>query len=277
VHINVISSLPSPSKAVLISPLKIGPQVNVGRKEEALLNPKLTQRGSLPTAAIQQSLLFSDFSNPECATIISAARQKRFLKKQTIFFDGDPVQQVVLLLTGSAKMTQFGSTGTEVILRLSRSGDVLGGLGNSLKDRQCCTAETLEDCCVMVWESASFGSLTDRFPLLRRNVLRILEERLRDMEERFRELSTENVASRVSSQLVRLANQIGKQHAEGVQVNLSQQELAQLTGTTLFTVSRLLSRWKKEGTVTTRREAVSIRSIPALAAISTKDESSTLW
>jgi len=103
-------------------------------------------------------------------------------------------------------------------------------------------------------------------------VSRILEERLRDMEERFREVSTENVASRVSSQLVRLANQIGKQEAEDVKVNVSQQELAQLTGTTLFTVSRLLSQWKKEGTVTTRREVVSIRSIQALAAISMKED-----
>ncbi len=241
------------------------------------MNPYLAQGVSLPTVAIQQSLLFSDLSNPECATIISAARRRCFRKKQAIFFDGDPIQQVVMLLSGSAKMTQFGSKGTEVILRLNRLGDVLGGFGTVLKDRQCCTAETLEDCCALVWESASFGSLTDRFSLLRRNVLRILEERLRDMEERFRELSSENVASRVSSQLVRLANQIGKQEAEGVQVNLSQQELAQLTGTTLFTVSRLLSQWRKDGTVTTRREAVSIRSIPALAAISTKDESSTLW
>ncbi len=224
------------------------------------------------TAAVQRSLLFADLSTADCATIISAARQKRFLKKQRIFFDGDPVQQIVLLLSGSVKMTQFGSTGTEVILRLNRAGDVLGGFGNALKGRQCCTAETLEACCALVWESSSFGPLTDRFPLLRRNVSRILEERLRDMEERFREVSTENVASRVSSQLVRLASQIGKQEAEDVRVNVSQQELAQLTGTTLFTVSRLLSRWKKEGTVTTRREVVSIRSVQALAAISMKDD-----
>ena len=235
----------------------------------------LTQVLAPQIAAIQRSVLFSDLSNPDCGTIISAARQKRFLKKQRIFFDGDPVQQVVLLLSGSVKMTQFGSTGAEVILRLNRSGDVLGGFGNALKDRQCCTAETLEDCCALVWESASFGPLTDRFPVLRRNVSRILEERLRDMEERFREVSTENVASRVSSQLVRLANQIGKQEADGVHVNLSQQELAQLTGTTLFTVSRLLSQWKKEGTVTTGREFVSITSMPALTAISMKDYSST--
>jgi len=175
------------------------------------LSFNLTQVLAPQIAAIQRSVLFSDLSNPDCGTIISAARQKRFLKKQRIFFDGDPVQQVVLLLSGSVKMTQFGSTGAEVILRLNRSGDVLGGFGNALKDRQCCTAETLEDCCALVWESASFGPLTDRFPVLRRNVSRILEERLRDMEERFREVSTENVASRVSSQLVRLANQIGKQ------------------------------------------------------------------
>jgi len=240
------------------------------------LNSNLACAFASQTAAIQRFLLFSDLSNADCATIISAARQKRFLKKRIIFIDGDPIEQVVLLLSGSAKMTQLGHTGTQVILRLNRLGDVLGGFGTALKDRQCCTAETLEDCRALVWESATFGPLTDRFPVLRRNVLRILEERLRDLEERFREVSTEDVASRLSSQLVRLASQIGKQETGGVQINLSQQELAQLTGTTLFTVSRLLSQWKKEGTVTTRRESVSIRSVPALAAISTEDESSTV-
>jgi CRP-like cAMP-binding protein len=240
------------------------------------VNSNLTHAFAPQAAAIQRFPLFSDLSNADCATIISAARQKLFLKKRIIFFDGDPIEQVVLLLSGSAKITQFGPTGTEVILRVNRLGDVLGGFGAALKDRQCCTAETLEDCRALVWESATFQILADRFPVVRRNLMRILEERLRDLDERFREVSTENVASRLSSQLVRLANQIGKQEAEGVQVNLSQQELARLTGTTLFTVSRLLAQWEKEGTVTTRREVISIRSIPALAAISMKDDLSTL-
>jgi CRP-like cAMP-binding protein len=239
------------------------------------LNPHLAQTfAPQAAAAIQQFPLFSDLSNADCVTIISAARQKFFLKKRIIFFEGDPIGQVVLLLSGSAKITQIGPTGSEVILRLSRLGDVLGRFGAAVEDRQCCTAETLEDCRALVWESAIFKILADHFPMVRRNVLRILDERLRDMEERFREVSTENVASRLSSQLVRLANQIGKHEAEGVQVNLSQLELARLTGTTLFTVSRLLSQWEKEGTLTTRREVVSIRSIPALAAISLRDDSS---
>lgn len=240
------------------------------------MNSHLTNTFAFQAAAVQRFLLFSDLSNADCATILSAARQKLFLKKRIIFFEGDPIGQVVLLLSGSAKISQIGPTGTEVILRLNRLGDVLGGFGGAVKDRQCCTAETLEDCRALVWESATFQILADRFPAVRRNVLRILEERLHDLDERFREVSTESVASRLSSQLVRLANQVGKQEADGVRVNLSQQELARLTGTTLFTVSRLLSQWEKEGTVSTCREVVSIRSIPALAAISMKDDSSNL-
>jgi CRP-like cAMP-binding protein len=240
------------------------------------LDSNLTHAFAPHADRIQRFLLLSDLSNADRVTIISGARQKLFLKKRTIFLDCDPIDQIVLLLSGSAKITQIGPTGTEVILRLSGLGDVLGGFGAAVKDKQCCTAETLEDCRALVWESATFQILADRFPVIRRNILRILEERLRDLDERFREVSTENVASRLSSQLVRLANQIGKQEAEGVQVNLSRQELARLTGTTLFTVSRLLSQWEKEGTVSTRREVVSIRSIRALAAISTKDESATL-
>jgi CRP-like cAMP-binding protein len=235
------------------------------------LNSNITHTFALQDTAIQQSALFADISNVDYGKIISAARQQRFLKKRAIFVEGDRIEQVVLLLSGSAKITQIGQTGMEVILRLGRLGDVLGGFGT--KERQCCTAETLEDCRALVWDSATFELLANRFPVIRRNVLRILDERLCEIEERFREVSTENAASRLSSLLVRVAKQIGKQEGEGVHVNLSHRELAQLTGTTIFTVSRLLTQWEKEGTVTTRREAVSIRSIPALTAISMKDDS----
>jgi len=84
------------------------------------------------------------------------------------------------------------------------------------------------------------------------------------MEERYREISTEKVAGRLSHQLVRLMNQVGRKVDGAMEICLSREELAQLTGTTLFTVSRLLSDWDQRGIVSTRREAVSVHDVEAL-------------
>jgi CRP-like cAMP-binding protein len=91
---------------------------------------------------------------------------------------------------------------------------------------------------------------------------------LQELEERFREISTQKVAPRLSQQLIRLSNQL-RQHSQGVlEIGLSREELAQLTGTTLFTVSRLLCQWERQGIVSTRREAVVVRNLKALMEMS---------
>jgi hypothetical protein len=94
-----------------------------------------------------------------------------------------------------------------------------------------------------------------------------LEQRLREMEQRFREVSTEKVPSRLSSELIRLSDQLGGPVDGPREIALSRAELAQLTGTTLFTVSRLLCHWQSLGIVTIRREAVMVRDFVALARI----------
>ena len=75
------------------------------------------------------------------------------------------------------------------------------------------------------------------------NISQILAGRLQELEERFREIATEKVAKRLALALTRLLKQVGKKTPEGIEISLSREELAQLTGTTLFTISRILSKW----------------------------------
>ena len=95
-------------------------------------------------------------------------------------------------------------------------------------------------------------------------MLDMLLHHLDDMHERFREISTERVAARLSRQIIRMMNQVGRQVNGEIEISISRQELAQLTGTTLFTVSRLLSDWDRQGIVVARREVVSVRNLRAL-------------
>lgn len=217
---------------------------------------------------IQKLTLFSDISAGDCSAIISPAREENFPRSQTIFSIGDAVEQVVLLLSGWVKITQPGPRRNEVILRLIGIGEVVGAFGCWLDHTHRSTAQSVRPCAALVWDAATFDKILERFHLFRRNTIRALEERLEEMDERFREVSTESVGSRLSSELIRLSKRFGSAVDERREICLSRQELAQLTGTTLATVSRHLCRWQALGIVSIGREMVQVCDLAALAEIS---------
>jgi len=217
---------------------------------------------------LQRLPVFHNLSVPECKDIAATAQERVFVRRQTMFVEGSPCKQVLLLLSGCVKTTQLGPTGCEVILRLSGPGELVGALESYLGNNNLVTARTTQPTTALVWEAPAFEAVSDRYPTLRRNIARLLGLRLQELEERFREISTQKVAPRLSQQLIRLSNQM-RQHTQGVlEISLSREELAQLTGTTLFTVSRLLCQWERLGIVSTRREAVVVRNIQALMEMS---------
>ncbi|SRR5712692_637442 len=226
-------------------------------------------------ARVQHLPLFSGISSAARGEIVSAAHEKVFSRGQTIFFQGDPEKQEILLTWGSVKTTHLGRDGTEVILRLSGPGDLIGatGLGSTCLHRS--TAQALGSSRALVWSATFFEALLGRFPILRHNVARILDEQLRELEERFCEISTENVTNRVGHEIARLVNRVGERVNGAVKISLSREELAQLTGTTQFTVSRSLSQWKEEGIVSTGRRAVMVRDPHALAELSERGRTTT--
>lgn len=217
--------------------------------------------------SIQSSRLFRGLMTDDCARIASSAQERTLSRRQTMFFVGDPVRQLWLLTSGCVKVMQVGPSGCEVILRVAGPGEFVGDFELRGRESHRCTAQALQVSKALVWETAVFDSLSERYVALRRNMMEVLSDRLREMDERFREVSTEKVALRLSSQLTRLQSQIGRPVDGGIEIALSREELAQLTGTTLFTVSRHLSRWEQLGVVKARREAVLICNSHALAEL----------
>lgn len=222
-----------------------------------------------PTNAFPQNLpLFANLSPGDCATITSCARERWFGRRQAIFYEGDPAQHVVALLSGSVKITQLGLGGDEVILRLGGPGEVVSSFHLDLHRAHVSTAQALQPSTVLLWSTSTFENLLERFPAFRRNTVRDLEQRLQELEQRFREVSTERVCSRLSSALLRISNQLGWGPDGPSEICLSRAELAQLTGTSLFTVSRLLCQWQELGIVRIGRGAVQVRDLDALTQLS---------
>ena len=228
---------------------------------------------------VQGFSLFADLSPVDCAAVVSAAREKSFARRQTIFAEGDSVEQVIMILSGCVKVSQIGLSGNEVILRLNGSGDIVGAFRICAHCNHCSTATAVQPTLALVWDAGEFERLLGRFPRLHHNRILLLEERLREMEQRFSEASTEKVHSRLSGELLRLCKRLGRDGERLMEITLSRTELAQLTGTTLFTVSRLLCQWQSLGIVKIGREAVMVRDFAALTQLaesgSTRQSTST--
>ncbi len=246
------------------------PYPHSGRSEDGSRSRIVSSKASdtpLETP-VGRPALFSVISAVDYTAIAAAARVKEFARSEVLYIEGDPVEQILLLSSGSVKTTRLGVGGAEVILRLWVPGDVLGPADLFAGGRHSTTAQAFRVTRALVWDAPTFKTLVNRFPVLEQNMLRIVVKYLADLEERFRELATERVAPRVARQLLRLLPLIGRPVQEAVEVGLSREELAQMTGTTLFTVSRLLSAWETQGWVRPRREAVVVCDVQALCAIS---------
>jgi CRP-like cAMP-binding protein len=218
--------------------------------------------------AVESAPLFSGILPQDYRRISAAARVREFARGEMLYLEGDAVEQVFLITSGFVKITQLGPRGTEVILRLGVPGDVLGAVSLFSTGNQCTTAQALRLGYALVWEARVFKPLVESLPALHQNMIRLTCSHLQELEERFRELATERVAPRVARQLVRLQEQIGRPANGSVEIGLSREDLAQMTGTTLFTVSRLLSAWEARGLVHPRRESVTICDVEFLRKIS---------
>ena len=221
--------------------------------------------------AVQRLEAFSDLSASDCMSIVTTAQEKHYHRAFTVFSEEKPADVVALLLSGCMKIIQRGSNEQDVILRLNGPGELVGGVVDAPGAKIFSTGRAVQPCSALVWQTSTFQAALDRFPILRRNVSRALEKQLDELDIRFREISTEKVASRLSSLLIRLVRQVGRSAEGAMEISLSRQELAQLTGTTLFTVSRLLCRWEELEVLSARREAVLIQDLSALQELSQQE------
>jgi CRP-like cAMP-binding protein len=215
-------------------------------------------------ASVQRSALFNGFMSAQCDEIVSLAHERCFAKHQTIFRQGDPVKFIFVLISGRVKITETSEAGAEVILSIEKAGEIVGELGLMPDGSHTRTAQALERCHMLMWEAGKFQTLFDRYPALALNSFHILSDRLRVFEQRFQELATQPVATRLARMLVRLLEQNEKGTRGRAPIGLSHEELAQMTGMTSFTVSRLLCEWEQRGIITSHRRSVLIKDLLGL-------------
>lgn len=178
-----------------------------------------------------------------------------------LFYQDDPVERVYVVTEGRVKLAQLSEDGVQVIMRVATPGMMIAVISLVPGAVYPVSAEAAGSCQVIYWTQAEMLDLIERYPILAVNAMRLLVGQVREFQDRYRELATERVERRLARAILRLASQTGRKTDEGVLLDLpiTRQDLAEMTGTTLFTVSRTLSQWESQGLVLAGRERIIIR------------------
>lgn len=218
---------------------------------------------------LEKISLFKSLNERALADVLMASANRRIPADTYLFMQGDPAEKIFVLVEGQMKLSQVSSDGQQIILRYAVPGEAIGVVAVLSHSIYPVTAESVEDSTLLYWDRVEVLKLMQRYPEIAVNAIALLASRVREFQDRIRELSTERVERRIARALLRLAQQTGRRVQQGVLIDipLSRQDLAEMTGTTLFTVSRTLKNWENMGLIVSGRERVTIRSPHALVTI----------
>lgn len=216
--------------------------------------------------ALLSSLLFDGFSTQDQERLLAGMYVKECSRGDVLYMDGDFVQEVLRVGSGLVKITKLGASGDAVILRLAAHGEVLGAVDLLASGRHTTTAVATRSGLILACRASTFKPMVESRPALLLHLLQRQAECLRELEDRFHEMATDCVRPRVARQLVRLHEKMVQPDNDRVEIHLSHEELAQMTGTNLYTIGRLFAEWEGMA-VSTRRGVVSIRDVQMLREI----------
>jgi CRP-like cAMP-binding protein len=200
-------------------------------------------------------------SLPEREAILNAATPCRLAANAVVVEQGHPNNHLFLLTTGRARHFFITETGAKILLNWLVPGDIFGAYAGLAKHLPSLFgAETVKDCSALAWDRATVRLLVTRYPRLLDNGLLIAASYFTWFLAAHEALICHTAQRRLAQVLVGLAKGIGQRVSGGFELDVTNEELADSANVTLFTVSRLMSDWQRQGAVVKGRGKVVLRS-----------------
>jgi CRP/FNR family transcriptional regulator, nitrogen oxide reductase regulator len=222
-------------------------------------------------AVLKVTPVFRRLSAQDLHTIAQAATARAYEKGRVIFEQDSPADAFYTIASGRVKIFKMLPTGKDLILEIFGTGDPLGAIAAYDGRPFPASAVALEDTVCVVIPRATFFRLLEDHPSLVRGLMLGMTIRLVELTNRLAQLSGTRVEPRFARLFLKLADQMGRHERGGIFIPLplSRQELADMTGTTIETGIRIMSRWGKEDVVRTEKDGFVIldrRTLDATAA-----------
>ncbi len=216
---------------------------------------------SITTKEIKQVVVFQSATENELQLILKNSIIRSIEENEFFFIQGEAAQYLYILTSGQIKLMQSSPNGQQVNLRTIHPWQMFGALGAVRKEATYpATAQALEDSSALAIDSRFLRKMLETSPHISLDMMTLMTSYIQEMQARYRELATERVEQRVANALIRLAGQssVRSEKDAGIVLSFSRQDVAEMTGTTLYTVSRLLSEWERQQIIETAREKIKI-------------------
>jgi CRP/FNR family transcriptional regulator, nitrogen oxide reductase regulator len=208
--------------------------------------------------SFRRSDFLSGITKLQATDILNRGNRVRLKSGENLFRQGDPALKSFLVLGGRLKLIKLHEEGKETILRYVGPGEVTAIISVFKEKVYPATAETIGVTEAVGWNKQTIEQLMFEYPPLSVNMLRCTINRLDELQNRYLEICAEQAEQRIARALLRIMKQSGRKTEDGILIDfpLSRQELADYIGTTIFTVSRILSTWEKKGWIKSKREQI---------------------
>jgi CRP/FNR family transcriptional regulator len=219
---------------------------------------------------IRGNPIFAGLPARELTALVAAARDASYRAREYVFTEGDPAAAFCLVKRGHVKILRHAKSGKDVVLDLLGPGEAFGGVAVIERRLYPASAQTTEPTVVTKIPQDVICALADRYPSIVREMALLIGQRLRDAHMNVTSLASAPVEARLASTLVRLAEREGVRAGGGMKLpfTLTRQNLADMTGTTVETAIRVLSRWQRDGLVVEADGHLVLPDVEAVRAIS---------
>jgi CRP-like cAMP-binding protein len=223
----------------------------------------------LDRTVVKAFSMFEKMPDADVDALLAQAVSKRLGPGEAFFDQGAPATHFFFLVNGRLKVTQVTPDGQQIIVRVVHPGDLFGFARALRRADYPGTALSVIESLAICWPTDLWPQFIDRSPHVAVSALNTIGQRLEEAHTRIREMSTEEVERRVAHTVIRLSKQAGRAERGGIRIDfpISRQDIAEMTGTTLHTVSRILSAWESNGIVEGGRQKLFVCDIARLQTL----------
>jgi len=205
---------------------------------------------------LRRTPVFRKLAPEDRLKIAAASTVREYARGDTIFEQGMPSDAFYTIVSGRVKIFKMTPSGKDLILEVFGAGDPLGAVAAYDGRPFPASAVALEDTTCLIIPRPVFFRLLEEHPSLVRGLMLGLTVRLVELTNRLAELAGGRIEARFARLFLKLAAEMGRDERGGtfIPMVLTRQELADMTGTTIETCIRIMSRWGKEQIVRTDKD-----------------------
>lgn len=216
---------------------------------------------SIGRDSVRSFPLFDRMDDAGLDAVLARATIRRFPPGQAVFEQGADAREFFVLTEGHLKVTQVTEDGQQVMIRIVNPGDLFGIAKALQRADYPGTATAAVDSAALAWPMEFWPDFVETNSAVAVNAMQTVGQRLQESHARIREMSTQEVERRIANTILRLAQQSGRKEEGGIRIDfpISKQDIAEMAGTTLHTVSRVLTAWEGKGLVEGGRQKLMVR------------------